>query len=743
MREHIDDCLNIQEQLKQLIPNIPLENKDDFWEMLAVSMICHDLGKSHPEFQKLLQKRKNDWHLQRHELFSLPFVWNLALPEEQKDYISFSVAGHHKDLDNLFGLVSKDYQSPEDSMTDSIFNVRIPFKNEFDKINFKQVSALLNHYSICFSSNSPADSVDIYELIRNYKVQTQELNSESDDFLMKMLLTGAVKQCDHLASAGIRKLNLMNACDFDNLCKINTPYSHQTDCSMVLGNAILNAPTGSGKTEAAFLWLKNQMDHFGQGRVYYILPFTASINAMFERLNQKIESSDKVGMIHGKLEEYLEQKFSEDSEKLKIDETKKQQLLEQFKTLVTPVKIVTPFQLLKYFFGIKGFEKGVFELSGSYLIFDEIHAYDPNVFAQIVVLLEFVTQKLNAKVLIMTATLPAFMKKEIEKVIGNYSFVQAKDSLYDRFNRHRIKLLEGRLGDHLEIIQEHLDAGKRVLVVCNTVAESQNVYKNLTSKNKILLHGSFNSEDRFKKEELLKKDSTRLLVGTQAIEVSLDIDFDVIFSEPAPLDALIQRFGRVNRRREKGICDCFVFCERNKNDAFIYPEEEIVRTRIVLENIERECAGLVKEKELQKMMDFVYPGWNDKEQKIFDDTIAFLRHSVFKELSPLKYSPESEDRYYEQFKGVRVLPAGCREKYQEYLDGWQFVQANGLLIQVSEPRFLGMLKNGGIEKDYFSYLAKNGEKYLDKSVYVIKRRYCPDLGLLIQEEESGGKGNFI
>lgn len=50
---------------------------------------------------------------------------------------------------------------------------------------------------------------------------------------------------------------------------------------------------------------------------------------------------------------------------------------------------MTPFQLLKHLFGLKSFEKGMFEWSGCYLIFDEIHAYDPRIFAQIIVLLKF------------------------------------------------------------------------------------------------------------------------------------------------------------------------------------------------------------------------------------------------------------------------------------------------------------------------------------------------------------------
>ncbi|MBK6934594.1 MAG: hypothetical protein IPH17_05910 [Bacteroidales bacterium] len=72
------------------------------------------------------------------------------------------------------------------------------------------------------------------------------------------------------------------------------------------------------------------------------------------------------------------------------------------------MKVATPFQLLKSIFGLKGFEKGIFEMSGGYFIFDEIHAYDPEVIAQIKVLLEFAINHLNVKVCLMTTTLLLF-----------------------------------------------------------------------------------------------------------------------------------------------------------------------------------------------------------------------------------------------------------------------------------------------------------------------------------------------
>jgi CRISPR-associated helicase Cas3/CRISPR-associated endonuclease Cas3-HD len=761
LREHIEDCLCIQKQLRFLFPNISANSQDEFWDLLYISMVCHDLGKAHKDFQNILKKKTGRWS-QRHELFSLPFIWGLPLSDEQKNKISFSVAGHHKDFNKLFEKVRTTYreQSEENVGSDQTGNLdyfdiikiegKKSFLDEFEKIDKNKIFKIQDFYlsQISLMNLMPIQNsvslIDVYELINEYKNQNYSINS-NDDYLNLLFLVGATKQCDHLASAGIKNLNYLEEADFDYLNKISALHFHQSKCSKTVGNVILNAPTGSGKTEASFLWLKNQINHFGQGRVFYILPFTASINAMYERLKKEMPAeSSKIGMIHGKLEEYIENKFSvemeDESENFEENEEKRKQIIEDFKTMITPVKIVTPFQLLKYLFGVKGFEKGLFELAGSYLIFDEIHAYDPVVFAQIIVLLRLATQKLNAKVLIMTATLPTFMKNIIENAIGPYSFIQAENSLYDSFERHRIKLLEGRLGCNLEIIQKHLDGGEKVLVVCNTVAESQRVYDNLSAGNKVLLHGSFNSKDRFDHETKLKMDFVNLLVGTQAIEVSLDIDYDVIFTESAPFDALIQRFGRVNRKKEKGVCDCFVFQERNEKDSFIYAEEEINRTLEILEKIES-SGGIVKEKELQSMMDFVYPNWNEKDKKEFSDIVKYLEYFVYNELSPC-HNSENEDKYYEQFKGVQVLPISLKKTYSDFLDKNQFVKAESLLVQISEPRFIGMIKNGEIERDWFAYESKKNGKIKDKSVYVIKRKYDCELGLLINEEDTNKSFEF-
>lgn len=740
--EHVHDCLLIKEQLQTFMENIPVAEKETFWDMLEAALICHDLGKSHSEFQKLLKGKPNEWNRNRHELFSLPFIQYTKFSRQEKEMLSFAVIGHHKSLDEISYLVRSNYNCGNTNELAIILKsaVKKDFREEYERyVDFHGVANFLRYHEIDVDDGN---GVDVLQNILN--CCELEIISDHPNFLPYILLAGALKQCDHLASAGIRKLHKLNSFDFLFLRRYSL-YEHQEATARAVGNVVLNAPTGSGKTEAAFLWLENQIAHRGQGRVFYVLPFTASINAMYERLNENMDAYvNKIGMLHGKLEDFLEEKFSGSGDEESISEESKKRLSADFRSMVTPVKVITPFQILKYLFGLKGFEKGIFELSGSYLIFDEIHAYEPSVFAQIIVLLKFATQKLNARVHVMTATMPLFLRNELELALGEYSLIQASDEIYNSFTRHRVKTVDGLLCENLFVIQKQLSDEKRVLVVCNTVSEAQNIYKNLEAGSKVLLHSAFNGEDRCGKERSLKDENVKLLVGTQAIEVSLDLDFDVIFTESAPLDALIQRFGRVNRRRKKGICDCYVFTQRNEKDFYIYRDKTVVeRTVEVLKKIEECNSGVIEEKVLQDAIDFVYPEWGKEDFEDFRRTVDILEYSVSHELSPLKYNKNKEDAFYAQFTGVKVLPICYLSQYETYLNANEYVKAARLLVQVNETRFAYMFRNGDIYKERVLYESQKMSKELEKFCFVINRKYDRDLGLLIDEVDLYSDRGFI
>lgn len=726
LKEHIEDALKIEKILKRSFPII--ENMHDltnFWDMLRGSIVFHDLGKAHSEFQKLLLGQTHDWKHQRHELFSLPFVQSLN--KKDKELIYLVVAGHHKDFETLIqSLESYGMEDDEIGLNLEGTEKISTFEEEFKKVPVDRILYLLKSYGFELNSLTIHNPKSILQQFVRKKF------TDRKELIKLLLLAGAFKQCDHLSSAGIERIFNLDHNDFQYINKTGFQlYEHQKKASLLKGHAILTAPTGAGKTETALLWLQNQINTLGNGRVFYILPFTASINAMFERIEKNIPG--KIGLLHGKLSAFIEAKFENDDS---VDDNRKKEIKEQYKTLIKPLKIVTPFQLLKNIFALKGFEKNLFEWAGGYFIFDEIHAYNPKVFAQIISLLKFSTKHLGVKVFIMTATLPTFLRKELERAIVDYTSIAASNKLYKKFNRHRIVVRQGLLKDDIKWIQGHIDKDKKVLIVCNTVKQAQEVYAALNSQNKVLLHSAFNAIDRANKEKQLFSDKVRVLVGTQAIEVSLDIDYDVIFTEPAPLDALIQRFGRVNRKRNKSIAECFVFEERNKIDKFIYQNENVVaRTIQILKEKEKENSGIIEEAELQKMIDFVYPDWDEKDKVEFDNITFLLDHFIDNQMKPFIYNHKQEEDFYEQFDGIRVLPSVFLEEYRTLLEKNKFIKAENLKVQISSKRFNALIYNEGIDAQREVFESIKTHKLLEQKVFVVNRTYTSEIGLQLDTEE--------
>jgi CRISPR-associated endonuclease/helicase Cas3 len=72
----------------------------------------------------------------------------------------------------------------------------------------------------------------------------------------------------------------------------------------------------------------------------------------------------------------------------------------------------------------------------------------------------------------------------------------------------------------------------------------------------------------------------------------------------------------------------------------------------------------------------------------------------------------------------------------------QFIKADGLLLSIRESRFVGMIRNEEIERTHFAYESEKTKKLFEKSVFIIKRKYDSELGLLINETDLGIENNF-
>jgi len=183
--------------------------------------------------------------------------------------------------------------------------------------------------------------------------------------------------------------------------------------------------------------------------------------------------------------------------------------------------------------------------------------------------------QMGGKFLLMTATIPPFIQKEIDRRIGDdFKTLNLfeEDTELANFSKHKVQLkVEGYKEDQLsysnsllqEIIKRAVEGDHRVLVVLNTVKQAQAVFDDLRNiaKDSVdirLFHSRFTQSHRKEKESDLSKfignnnDSRndirpKILVATQVVEASLDLDADYLFTELAPWDSLIQRMGRVLR----------------------------------------------------------------------------------------------------------------------------------------------------------------------------------------------------
>lgn len=742
LRQHTNDCLNVFRSVKRLFPNLPeLCGVPKFFEHLFYSIYLHDLGKTATGFQAML--RGGDRWQYRHEVLSACFVNSLiSLSEDERRAVAMTIITHHKGISIL-----RERCNTTRTEGKRVFDLRLEELSEsFEYIqDFLQELPKYAEEYVGYSLPMPQIPVTLEEIIDPYKFSVSWYYSKSEDIKLgdeeKTLLhstygtflRGLMIACDHLASGGRDEVKdgltpeQIRSTIFS--IKANSKqislYPYQERMMGVKGNAFLSAPTGSGKTEASLLWASANQK-LGQ-RIFYVLPYTASINAMSKRLSNSF-GEENVGVLHGKASYFiyqtmLDREYTPEAAALFARET--QGLT---KKLYRPLKVLTPFQILKAFFGVRGWESKMAEMNEGLFIFDEIHVYDSHTTALILGTIRNLA-KLNAKFLFLSATFPSFLKKKIEEILPDIQHIFLDDSEEkDRellfTPRHRVKMLEGEITLHLDKIFSDLREGKRVLVVCNTVKRAQAIFQELTDtfQNSVMLHGRFILRDREKIERQL--DNVQLLVGTQAVEVSLDLDFDVLYTEPAAIDALVQRFGRVNRKGSKGIVPVYICTVGSEVDRYFYDIERINKTLETLKDGEKLSQNRVAE-----LVEEVYSdGYNEKEREIFN-TVSEGFESIIENLYPFDDSKEGKDLFYNLIKSIEVIPGRNNEdNYLEARDEKKFFEASTFFCNLSlgQSAMLGNLGRIETRKD------NQGEQYR-----FVDARYDAKLGLLLDEKETG------
>lgn len=625
--------------------------------------ILHDMGKASPIFQRRLKARYDPMveHPYRHELgslFFLPFV----PPEAKNDVVDMIVAHHRStEKDARAQGISDLYENYESKPRGGkVFEMHAYGWEEWSQDVYK----ILQYFGIETRTISREEAREVF-----YDVVEYCRDKPRSCSLKKGLLVAS----DHLASsvnAQIyqvlkRSFLIPDLSWYHNAARQNDLYPLSSiDTDSLKPHTLVTAPTGAGKTDFLLRRCK--------GRVFYMLPFQASINAMFERFCDTIPGEDSVRILHAASHLVLANPKNKNSWTERAVQDK----------AGAPLKVLTPYQVASIAFGTRGYEAMLVDIQNCDVILDEIHTY-ADVSRAIVLRIVEVLKHHGCRLHIGTATMPSQLKDRVLELLGeeNTYEVSLTETQLDSFERHIVHHASD-MEAAFPIIAKALKQGEKVLIVMNQVKRAQAFFEQMrelfASVPAMLIHSRYMRGQRAALERKLKqefdaKDGPCFVVSTQVVEVSLDISFDVMITEAAPLDSLIQRFGRVNRRRNEETIGKFkpiyvLAPYDDAKDSLPYNHEIVQKSFAALKDGE-----VLREREVQGLIDSVFK--NVKDASI--DLMSIFENGQWK-LKELTHRPKSV-----LIEAMEIEAACCIREADKwaYRDG-NFEQKTNLEIPV-------------------------------------------------------------
>ncbi len=512
-------------------------------ELARYGAILHDIGKAHPEFQRRLVEGHRIGDLPfRHEIASCLFI-SLFDRVMQPTLIDMVIA-HHKSIRRDVrekGLLDL----TEEFEKEEVFNFHA---SDWETWSPKALD-ILSELGIQVKPLSKEEAEDNFFYVYDYCLKRFKEKGYSID-------RGLLEAADHFASALIDKTEiyikrLFQKPDLNFYNRIHPLYPLSLkSAESCKPHSIVVACTGAGKTDFLFRRCK--------GRVFYTLPFQASINAMFQRVSTDLESDNPD----------LDIRLLHSASSLAIKGNAVEEKILQGH-IGSAIKILTPHQIAGIVFGTSGYEATLIDIKGCDVILDEIHTYT-DITRAIVLKIVHMLKDLGCRIHIGTATMPSDLYNQILDLLGKDNVLEVKliDEELDQFDRHIVHKIES-WEFAFPVIDQAIKEDRKVLLVCNQVQSAQHIFKHIKSKYRnipsMLLHSRFKRGAREQMEKQLigknqdgesigqynTSEKACIVVSTQVVEVSLDISFDLMVTECAPLDALIQRFGRINRKRNE------------------------------------------------------------------------------------------------------------------------------------------------------------------------------------------------
>ncbi|MDI3535044.1 MAG: CRISPR-associated endonuclease/helicase Cas3 [Thermosediminibacterales bacterium] len=639
--------------------SINILKKDKLIRLARICGLCHDLGKTTAYFQKYLfaseeeKKELKSKKETRHGLLSAVACYYAVKKEFEGDndmegdekaflcFIAFlSVKRHHGDLEDVIEEVI---------VTDK--DIEVLFR-QIDSINGENFSTLIKHLERAglrlkinkdllkeWAENIPKE-------LKAYKRKLRKLDRDNsfDPYLLANFLFSILIDADK-SEVGIgeileRRKDELNPSLVDKykatlgfedtyLNKLReTAYREVLEKPICFEQRILsiNLPTGMGKTftSLAFaLKLRNEVEKKKgiKPRIIYSLPFLSIIeqNAdQFEKMLKacRVRIDTSLLLKHHHLSEVY---YIKGNDEFELDEAKI--LIEGWNSEIIVTTFVQFFHTLvsNRNSSLRKFHR----LANSIIVLDEVQAVPCKYWMMVRELLKNLTEKFDSYVIFVTATEPMiFRRDEIYPLVNRIKYFEKMDRIVVKPRLEEDMNLE----EFIKTLE--LQKDKSYLFILNTIKSAKAFYDLLKSivgdEDVIFLSTHVVPFERLERIEKMRRRKARLAVTTQLVEAGVDIDFDVVYRDLAPLDSINQAAGRCNRNwGKKG--EVIVVSLRDENrrySSYIYDSILLDITRRILEKYKT-----ISEKQFLELIDDYYKELLEKKSS---DESRKLLFAVYK-----------------------------------------------------------------------------------------------------------------
>lgn len=620
----------------------------------------HDLGKVNLVFQAMIcPKLAEKFHIDVRKTQQIPHGFLSAVTISLDEFDDLSEVFSDKDFGPFITAVYYHHDREDHYNSPAI-------RKYAEKYYMKQIEEYLNR-KIRKLNCSNLDDL----LFRN-NVYTGKYIPDSNAWKEYLLIKGLLNKFDYTVSAGYE--NAESAIDLHekklvkNIEKfLNGKELRPAQKFMKMNrdkNLIVIAPTGSGKTEASLLWMNGE-------KSFYTLPLKVSSNAIYLRIKENYEYKD-VALLHSDAMAVYLREYNGNED---IGEK-----YERSKMLSQPLTVCTVDQLFRFVYRALGTEIFAATLKYSKLVLDEIQAYEPRVIATIIYGLKMI-QEMGGKFAIITATFPPVLKYFMEQ----YGLVEGKQYIFkdftgkeyqvEKYPRHKVEIRHSEMNlDEIRLRGKN----RKVLVICNTVSKAQKLYKKLEGENVWLLHSKYIRRDRaFLERKIMgfsESGESGIWITTQIVEASLDIDFDILYTEMCTADSLLQRMGRCNRKGRYCPNEANIVVFDNRNGVSEGKRRSVYEDKLYdrsLELLSKYEHILFSEDKKTAYMNEVYSVDGVKETIYFENIQKDLK--LFSEIHPTEYSADEAE--VRDIRSVTIVPENVYVENQNLFEyGVEFLK---------------------------------------------------------------------